>query len=466
MFIPKYPKGHTNKLILGNSQNHIGICTLWTPPRKIVENLDPNLFSIAGQLVTKTQGISAIIRNCLMHGGITDIIIYGVNLTGTKEALHNLIEKGVDENYNVIGVENAFIEKEIPFEAIELFRKNINLHYADRIDNELLKSISKKNKYMEFPESEIESPKMFPSEEIVYVVRSKTISEAWPQILTNIRKFGELKPSRHGEMQEIHQMIVEISQEDTNNFVLNDDFPFTLKELEDYYPQVCTKNPVSNVEYTYGQRIFDYKNINQINYVIETLKNDKDSRYAYVTLWDPVIDTSLGKDQPCLTALNFLVKDNKKLNLSAWIRSNDMWAAWPSNTFALRKLQENVAKELDLEVGNLVTNSMSAHIYSQCFEEADKIIQKRKINYIEKDKRGDLIIFVSDNEINVIHKDLLGNELGNYKGLTAMEVMNKLIKENIFGSISHAGDIGMELQKAEIALKKNIEYIQDKELNF
>ena len=111
-----------------------------------------------------------------------------------------------------------------------------------------------------------------------------------------------------------------------------------------------------------------------------------------------------------------------------------------------------------------MTNSMSAHIYSQCFENADRIIEKRETNYLEKDMRGDLIIFLSDDKINVIHKNSSGIELGNYEGNNAMGVMTKLVKNEVLGNISHAGDIGMELQKAEIALEKGIEYIQDKKL--
>ena len=49
-------------------------------------------------------------------------------------------------------------------------------------------------------------------------------------------------------------------------------------------------------------------------------------------------------------------------------------------------------------------------------------------------------------------------------GKTAIEIINTLIKEEMISSLQHAGDMGIELYKAEIALKKNIEYIQDSEL--
>ena len=39
-----------------------------------------------------------------------------------------------------------------------------------------------------------------------------------------------------------------------------------------------------------------------------------------------------------------------------------------------------------------------------------------------------------------------------------------IIKEKFISSLQHAGDMGIELCKAELALKYNLEYTQDKDL--
>ena len=49
-------------------------------------------------------------------------------------------------------------------------------------------------------------------------------------------------------------------------------------------------------------------------------------------------------------------------------------------------------------------------------------------------------------------------------GTTAIEIVNTLIRENYISSLQHAGDMGIELHKAELALKNNLNYIQDKDL--
>ena len=50
-------------------------------------------------------------------------------------------------------------------------------------------------------------------------------------------------------------------------------------------------------------------------------------------------------------------------------------------------------------------------------------------------------------------------------GKTAIEIVNTLIKENYISSLQHAGDMGIELCKAELALINNLKYTQDKDLN-
>ena len=49
-------------------------------------------------------------------------------------------------------------------------------------------------------------------------------------------------------------------------------------------------------------------------------------------------------------------------------------------------------------------------------------------------------------------------------GKTAIEIVNTLIKENYISSLQHAADMGIELCKAELALRYKLQYVQDKNL--
>ena len=50
------------------------------------------------------------------------------------------------------------------------------------------------------------------------------------------------------------------------------------------------------------------------------------------------------------------------------------------------------------------------------------------------------------------------------EGKTAIEIVNTLVRKNFISTLQHAGDMGIELHKAEMSLKYGFKYIQDKEL--
>ena len=49
-------------------------------------------------------------------------------------------------------------------------------------------------------------------------------------------------------------------------------------------------------------------------------------------------------------------------------------------------------------------------------------------------------------------------------GKTAIEIVNTLIRYKYISSLQHAADMGIELCKAELALRYKLDYIQDKDL--
>ena len=49
-------------------------------------------------------------------------------------------------------------------------------------------------------------------------------------------------------------------------------------------------------------------------------------------------------------------------------------------------------------------------------------------------------------------------------GKTAIEIVNTLIRNKYISSLQHAADMGIELCKAELALRYNLNYVQDKDL--
>jgi dihydropteroate synthase len=67
--------------------------------------------------------------------------------------------------------------------------------------------------------------------------------------------------------------------------------------------------------------------------------------------------------------------------------------------------------------------------------------------------------------IRVGHCTFPGNKMvAEVIGKTAMEIVNTIVRENMVSSLQHAADLGIELHKAELALKHGYNYTQDDEL--
>ena len=96
-----------------------------------------------------------------------------------------------------------------------------------------------------------------------------------------------------------------------------------------------------------------------------------------------------------------------------------------------------------------------------------------KIKDWKMDPKGYFIIKI-DKESNLIRVGYcIFSELGNdpihdmvaeIYGTTALEIVNTLIRKNFISTLQHAADMGIELHKAELALKYSLNYIQDKDL--
>ena len=96
-----------------------------------------------------------------------------------------------------------------------------------------------------------------------------------------------------------------------------------------------------------------------------------------------------------------------------------------------------------------------------------------KIKDWKMDPKGYFLIKI-DKECNLIRvaycvfvklsKNPIHDMKAEITGSTAIEIVNTLIKEGYISTLQHSADMGIELHKAQLALKYNLEYIQDKEI--
>ncbi len=141
---------------------------------------------------------------------------------------------------------------------------------------------------------------------------------------------------------------------------------------------IFNKDVLPLYEYTYGSRLFNYKNsLNQINnYIIPLLTKNPSSRRATVIVMDPLSDLKIqSKNAPALVSLHFKMDDNMLL-LTAVVRSNDFFIGWPANLYQFFLLQHYVAEQLGLREGSITTYSISAHIFEEYFNDINSVLEK------------------------------------------------------------------------------------------
>lgn len=105
-----------------------------------------------------------------------------------------------------------------------------------------------------------------------------------------------------------------------------------------------------------------WKQGDQLGYVIRELRENPDSRRASISIYNAKDRWNFTNDTPCTYAINFYVRNNT-LNMSVMMRSNDLWYGFCNDQYCFSKLQEMVAKELELEVGTYFHFVNNLHLY-------------------------------------------------------------------------------------------------------
>lgn len=208
---------------------------------------------------------------------------------------------------------------------------------------------------------------------------------------------------------------------------------------------------------------------NQFSKVIERLKTEPDDADKTIILWDPEVHGVANSGRPCLVELSFLARDGK-LFTHALFRSHDIPKGWIFNLYGVWKLANQIATETGLEVGEIVSDSESAHAYTGDLNWVSELYSKEHISKTPStrfeaemsDPRGNLMITTLDREIvvNLTHP-ITNQAMLELKAPTARQMMAQIRHHDLISQTAHALDIGAQLQAAEIALAIGQPFTQD-----
>jgi thymidylate synthase len=128
----------------------------------------------------------------------------------------------------------------------------------------------------------------------------------------------------------------------------------------------------------YGPKIFDFgrSKLNQWDRIIDILTEDAASKRAYIQIFDADESLALRNiDVSCTLGLQFFIRENK-LYVASFMRANDAFRGMVSDIFSFTFIQELMALQLGLSLGDYFHNVGSIHLYEQDDNATKKIIQE------------------------------------------------------------------------------------------
>ena len=121
---------------------------------------------------------------------------------------------------------------------------------------------------------------------------------------------------------------------------------------------------------------YGIKGVDQLAKVILKLKEDNDTRQAVIAIFDAYKDYQKTKDVPCNIFLKFTLRDNR-LDLTAYVRSQDMILGFPYDAYHWTLLQQIISKILNVKIGKYFHIMDSAHLYQQDYKMANEIVEEK-----------------------------------------------------------------------------------------
>ena len=135
-----------------------------------------------------------------------------------------------------------------------------------------------------------------------------------------------------------------------------------LGEIYGKIPPIWEKMADSDrkVRSNYG---WQWKRNHQLDYVVAKLKDNPNTRHAAISIYDAKEYNTYSKDTPCTYAVQFTILNNK-LNMSVYMRSNDLWYGFCNDQYQFSSLQKLVAERTGYEIGWYYHHAHNFHLYN------------------------------------------------------------------------------------------------------
>ena len=225
------------------------------------------------------------------------------------------------------------------------------------------------------------------------------------ELVKRIIKTGEVKDTRNGKTTSVFGAQIKITELKEGKFPLltsRKHFikgivgeyaaflkgPKSVKDFEDEgcnYWKLWSDNEEGDLRVDYGNAWRDFTGdgtINQIDYCINLLKKDPNSRRIIINAWNPehVINKKLSLEC-CHYSYQFHVSEGKYLNLKFIQRSVDTLIGMPSDFVLASMMVLTFAKASGLEPGEIIMDFTDTHIYNEHLDDAKEQLEQETFEF-------------------------------------------------------------------------------------
>jgi len=114
---------------------------------------------------------------------------------------------------------------------------------------------------------------------------------------------------------------------------------------------------------------YQWQRRNQLDKVVEQLTKNPQTRKAAISIYDGKEIHRYGHDTPCTYAIQFTIVNNK-LNMSVYMRSNDIWFGFCNDQYCFSMLQKLISDKTGYEVGEYYHHAHNMHVYNNFLDKA------------------------------------------------------------------------------------------------
>ncbi|VBB68801.1 Thymidylate synthase [invertebrate metagenome] len=479
-----------DRLRVVNPHSDVGIATLWTPVRAVMDvlrragiDLDPASSRIAVLGNLYGDGLPQLIRNLLWNPQICHVLILGQNLSRSAEELANLLTLGVEKAerlgqscFRIRGTERCLDTAFDPTLLIGQVRPvvlgklsapetttAVRAFFATLPPSELAR---RKRVHAPLP---VYQPVYFPSEPRAHTIVRQRPLWAWKDVVRRVLRFGVPVLIPNGRRLELQNLKVVVTEPVEDDVAALHAVGFTLADLRAYQAEILSGEQPVEVSYTYGNRLRSYWHLDLIEAASARLAAEPNSRGVFLSLWNPTTDLGVGHvatSTPCLVTLFFRLFQDV-LTLTATFRAHNVMSAWLRNLYGLMAIQTEVARQAGgLPHGPITVVSHSITIDPEATErldlakqiltaeterssqnEVDDTTGKRML---QEDPNGYFTFTVDQEagEVIAVHK-VGGETLTQYRGRTAVAIESQIARDGAISDIGHALYVGRQLALME-----------------